>query len=185
MRIKGRKKITFINDCGVMVSVYELERAMNWYSEKPSAPTKHIYMHGQYPAVSIYREKVHVHRLLMMYWLQISIPSDCFVHHIDGNKLNALRENLCLMPCREHQSKHNKNKKLTENHKRKIGEKNRLRRGIKMKKQRQDITVENVIALRERGNSINKIAKKLNCGWSTVLSRIEEHDDPELMGAEK
>lgn len=45
-----------------------------------------------------------------MFWLGGEIPDDFHVHHIDGNKLNATRENLVLVPSRIHLSYHNAEK---------------------------------------------------------------------------
>ena len=183
--INKQKRIEFINDCDCNVNYAELEEAILWYSEKPTARLKHIYMFGNYPAVSIYKEKLHVHRLLMMYWLECKIPRDYFVHHIDEDKLNATKENLSVVWSSSHQSHHNKGKRLTDEHRRKIALKNSNRRGAKQKKHRQDVDVKTVIKLKEKGLSINKIAIKMNCDWSTIKARIDEHDDPELLEVEE
>ena len=57
--IKNQKKITFINDCNVVVDYSELEKAVLWYAAHPVQSEKHIYMHGEYPAVSIGKSKLH------------------------------------------------------------------------------------------------------------------------------
>lgn len=44
-------------------------------------------MNGKYPAVSIYKEKVHIHRLLMMYKHKTKFPTNIHIHHKDGDKL--------------------------------------------------------------------------------------------------
>ena len=81
--VKEQKKIDFINDCNAIVDYEELEKAVLWYSEKTTVSKKHIYLHGMYPAVTIASEKIHIHRLLMMYWLNSKIPSEFSVHHIN------------------------------------------------------------------------------------------------------
>ncbi len=108
MIVKKQKPIKFINKCNCSVNFEELEKAIIWFSDKPTAQTKSIFLHGRYPAVSIYDRKIHVHRLLMMYWLNKDLDTKEYVHHLDGNPLNALRINLCLMSASEHQSKTNK-----------------------------------------------------------------------------
>ena len=107
MIVKHQKEIQFINDCGCLVDLTELAKAIQWYSDKPVARVKHIYMYGNYPAVSIYKEKIHVHRLLVMYWENRLLNPSEYVHHHDGNKLNALKDNLSIMEQRNHQSLHN------------------------------------------------------------------------------
>ena len=64
--IKEQKKIKFVNDCNALVDYEELEKAVLWYAESHVISIKHIYMHGNYPAVSICDEKIHIHRLLIM-----------------------------------------------------------------------------------------------------------------------
>lgn len=66
--IKKQKHIRFINDCGCIVDESELEKAILWYQKSPTASIKHIYMHSKYPAITIHKEKCHIHRLLMLYW---------------------------------------------------------------------------------------------------------------------
>ena len=111
MIVNQQKKINFINDCDCIVDYEELENAILWYQDKPTSRLKHIYLHGNYPAVSIYNKKIHIHRLLMMYWNNIKMLSrKIYVHHKDENKLNASKDNLIFMEDIIHQSKHNKGK---------------------------------------------------------------------------
>lgn len=65
-------------------------------------------MYGLYPAVSLGKQKIHIHRLLMMYRLNGRLPKEYVVHHEDGNRLNALIDNLSLVYLSRHQSNHNK-----------------------------------------------------------------------------
>ena len=111
MRIKKQKPIRFTNQCDCIVDYIELEKAIIWYSEKPVARVKTIFMYGRYPAISIYDKKIHVHRLLMMYWLNKDLDRYEYVHHIDRNPLNAISQNLSVLECSEHQSKFLKGKK--------------------------------------------------------------------------
>ena len=97
MIIKIQKPIKFNNTCNCIVDYDELEKAILWYSNKPVKSIKKIYIHAKYPAVTINRDKIHVHRLLMSYWLKAEIPSDFYVHHINENKLDARKENLAII----------------------------------------------------------------------------------------
>ena len=114
MIVKKQEPINFINDCDAIVDYKELENAILWYSDSPAISVKHIYMFGKYPAVSIGKDKIHIHRLLMMYWLDSKIPSEFSVHHIDENRLNASKNNLSVVLNSVHSSKHNKGKKITQ-----------------------------------------------------------------------
>ena len=179
--VRVQKPIEFINKCNCIVDYSDLEKAILWYTNKPVARLKTIYLHGRYPAVSIHKEKIHVHRLLMMYWEQRKLRSEEYVHHKDGNKLNALRENLEILYVSEHQSLHNKGKKLTESHKNKISNANRKRKGMKYKKRR-NIPLDELRILLDKGWSVNKIAKHFNVDWSTIRNRI--YENPELLEGE-
>lgn len=133
MIVKTQKKIEFINDCQCIVDYNELENAIIWYQNKPTSRLKHIYMHGNYPAITIFKEKLHIHRLLMEYWLKTKIPSDYYVHHLNGNKKDVTKENLSLIYSSTHQREHNKGKTISEYQKAKIRESNSKRKGIKYK----------------------------------------------------
>lgn len=182
MIVTYQKPIEFVNNCGCIVDYDELEKAILWYSEKPVTRLKTIYMHGRYPAVSIHEEKIHVHRLLTMYWEDRTLPREEQVHHKDENKLNALRENLEVIYEGEHQSLHNKGRKFSDEHRRKIAIANKNRKGLKMKKQH-NIPVGELKTQLQNGKSINWIAKHYGVDWSTIKNRINEN--PELLeGAE-
>lgn len=174
MIVNYQKPIEFVNKCGCVVDYRELEKAIIWYSDKPVTRLKTIFKHGSYPAVSIHAEKIHVHRLLMMYWLKRRIPREEQVHHKNENKFDSTKNNLELLQQGEHQSLHNKGKKFSEEHRQKIASANKKRKGMKMKKSVRVPLVE-LKALLDQGHSINSIAKRFNCDWSTVKNRIEEN----------
>ena len=132
MIVNNQKKIEFINDCNCIVDYAELEKAILWYQDRPTSRLKHIYLHGKYPAITILNKKIHIHRLLMMYWNnQKDLSKDIYVHHKDENKLNATKENLELIKNVIHQSNHNKGKTISENQRKLISKNNRKRKGIK------------------------------------------------------
>lgn len=178
MTVKTQKRIEFNNECDCIVDYYELENAILWYQKKPSLGKKKIYLHGCYPAVSIHNEKIHVHRLLMQYWLRTRIPFEYSVHHLNENKLDARKENLSLILNKAHNSSHNKGRVFSESHKKKISMANHNRKGMKMKK-RILIPLEELKIFLEKGKSINWIALHYGCDWSTVKARI--HKNPELL----
>lgn len=172
------KGISLTNTCECLVDENELTRAILWYSNNRLSSTKKIFMYGNYPAVSIAKEKLHVHRLLMMYWEQRKLSPKEYVHHIDENKLNAQKNNLKILYVSDHQSHHNKGKSISDNHRRLISEANRKRKGLKHRK-RVDIPINELKHLLASGNSINSIAKRYKCDWTTIKARII--DNPELL----
>lgn len=178
MILNEQKPIEFINNCGCLVDYNELEKAILWFSDKPVASKKKIFMHGKYPGVAIYKNKVHVHRLLMMFWEGRKLARWEYVHHKDENKLNAVKNNLEIVEVSRHQSMHNKGKIFSSDHRNKIALANSKRK-VKYKKRIQ-IPLDELKMYLNSGKSINYIAKKYNCDWSTVKNRIKEN--PELLG---
>ncbi len=180
--VKTQKSIKFVNDCVALVDYKELEKAVLWYAKSPVISKKHIYMHGDYPAVSVHKEKIHIHRLLMMYWLGGNLPKDYFVHHIDGDKLNATKDNLSLMFSSSHQRYHNKGKVVSDEQKRRIIEFNHTRKG-KRGKYKVNISAKQVYDLKSLGYSFNQISQELGLDWGCVKQRYNDfiHDNPELL----
>lgn len=125
---------------------------------------------------AIYDKKIQIHRLLKMYQLGVDLDTNQYVHHIDGNKLNAMLDNLEVVEATVHQSLHNKGKVLSKEHREKISLANKKRKGIKMKKR---VEMTNLKELLSKGYSINKISKIYGCDWSTVKNRI--HENKELL----
>lgn len=175
MIVNNQKKIEFINDCNCMVNYNELEKAIIWYQDRPTTRLRHIYLFGNYPAITIHKEKIHIHRLLMMYWNNIKkINRNIYVHHIDGNKLNALKDNLEFIEASKHQSQHNKGRIISDYQREIIRLNNMKRKGIKRGIIRKDITYFKIYELYKKGYSINKISKELNYEWSQVKLRLKE-----------
>lgn len=184
--VKDQKSIEFINDCGAVVDYVELRNAVLWYSDKPQKSKKHIFMHGNYPAVSICKKKIHIHRLLMMYWMKSSIPTEYSVHHINENRMDARKENLVIMLNSVHNSMHNKGVKPSQIAIEKLVEFNHSRKGTKQRKRRSDVSAEKVCEMIKLGYSINKISIELGCDWSTVKARQKDiHDNSELLEVQR
>ena len=180
--IKEQREIRFVNDCNAIFDYKELKKAILWYAKSPVAQIKHIYMFGNYPAVSIHNKKIHIHRLLMMYWLNSHLPRDFFVHHIDNNKLNATKENLSIVFSSAYQRHHNIGKIISDKQKQMIREFNHSQKG-KRRNYKRSVSAKDVYELKSKGYSFNKISKILNLDWGCVKQRYEDfiHDNPELM----
>lgn len=182
MIVNFQKRIEFINECNCIVDLNELEQAILWYQSKPTSSVKKIYLHGNYPAVSIHNQKIHIHRLLMQYWLNTKLPFEYSVHHLNENKLDARKENLSLILNSAHNSSHNKGRIFSDSHREKIALANKRRKGMKMKK-RVDIPKDKLRELLSDGKTINWIASYFGCDWSTVKARI--YENPELLEVEE
>lgn len=176
MTVKKQKRINFNNECNCLVDENELEKAILWFQKSPTLGNKKIYMNGKYPAVSIGNIKIHVHRLLMQFWIGEKLPFHASVHHMNENKLDARMENLAVVINKAHNSNHNKGKKISEEHKKKIIEANRKRKGIRMKR-KYDIPTNQLKDLLKHGISIRYISHLYNCDWTTIKSRIIENSE--------
>ena len=182
MTIKTQKTINIKNSCNCNVDYEELKKAIIWYSNSPVQSVKKIYLHGKYPAVTIGKDKIHIHRLLMSYWLNTKIPSNFLVHHINGNKLDARKENLAIVYITTHQSKHNKGKIISERQKEILKQNNHKRKGIKRGIVKKNVSYKKIWKLHQKGYSINKISKELDYDWQQVKIRINEiYDNLELL----
>ena len=180
--VKIQRKIEFINDCYAVVDYGELEKAILWYSNKPTVSKKHIFMHGNYPAVSIGKEKMHIHRLMMMYWLNCKIPREFAVHHINENKLDSRKENLAVILNSTHISKHGKGRAVSDKVRKRMIAYNHTRKGTRQPFHRADISYVDVKKMLDKGYSLNMIAKTLGCDWSTVKARVDDlKNNPELL----
>lgn len=120
-----QKTICFVNKTDCIVDLDLLERACVWFSDKPLVSKKSIFMYGKYPAVAIYRNKIHIHRLMMSFVLGRHLKTNEYVHHKNGNRLDCRLDNLQLIDAFTHQSMHNKGKEISEWHKERIRQWNR------------------------------------------------------------
>lgn len=116
MKITTQKRIEFNSPVEVLYDPSELRKAILWYTNKPTARLKHVFLYGKYYAVSIYDQKIHIHRLLMMYWLKRELQTNEYVHHKNENKFNNRKENLEVLPASVHQSITNKGRKQSPEH---------------------------------------------------------------------
>lgn len=120
-----QKPIYFVNKTGCIVDLDLLERACVWFSDKPLVSKKSIFMYGKYPSVAIYKNKMHIHRLIMSFILGRHLETNEYVHHKNGNRLDCRLDNLQLIDVFTHQSMHNKGKEISEWHKERIRQWNR------------------------------------------------------------
>mgnify|MGYP000480381418 CR=1 FL=1 len=68
MTINIQRPIHFAYSCECIVDEEMLKSAMLWYAcGKPMRASKLIFMQGKYPAITIGANKIHIHRILVMF----------------------------------------------------------------------------------------------------------------------
>ena len=174
MTILIQKEIKWKNKCGCIVDFDVLTKAVIWYSDRPVQENKSIYLHGKYAAVSIGKQKVHIHRLLMSYFFGHSIPTNLSVHHLDENKLNDSISNLAVMVSSYHNKHHMKGFHPTKEQISATIKANHKRKGTHNIKSI-NISDEEIKILLEEGKSINWIANYFKCNWDTIKRRVNQN----------
>jgi len=132
MRAKIQRPIKLINTCNAIYDDELLKLAIIWFSSVPVNKSKKVFLYGKYPAIAIRHIKLHIHRLLYAY-INKGIKQGYYVHHKDGNLLNANIDNLEMIEKGKHQSMHNKDKKISDKHIKAIIKSNKKRKGKKYK----------------------------------------------------
>lgn len=178
--------IKLTNTCGAIYDPCLLREAIIWYAAStPIYRNKKVFKYGNYAAVSIGKEKIHIHRLIGLY-LNKSRKCDRHFHHINGNKMDNRAENVECIDPRTHLSRHNKGRKPSPNAIIKTIEFNHKRKGVRKIPYRSDVTPKQVYEMVTSGLSFNQISTHLRLSWSSVKQRYEDfiHDNPDLLKTE-
>ena len=175
--------IKLINTCGAIYDPHLLCEAIIWYAAcTPIRRNKKVFKHGNYAAVSIGKEKIHIHRLIGLYTNK-SRRCDKHFHHINGDKMDNRANNIECIDSHIHLSRHNKGRKPSPNAIIKTIELNHKRKGIRKKAYRSDVTPKQVYEMAVSGLSFNQISVQLRLDWGCVKQRYEDfiYDNPELL----
>lgn len=171
MRAKTQKPIIFNNTCNCIVDESLLEKSILWYQNSITNRLKKIYLFGKYPAVTIGKDKLHVHRLIYQFSIGRKLDRNEYVHHVNRNKLDSTLCNLELIDSSTHQSIHNKGKIISIDHKRKISNSNKTR---VHRLNRNYLDDNKIIEMYNSGYNISQISKELNAPWSTINYRVNK-----------
>ena len=131
---------------------------------------KKVRLKGKYGVIYVKRTPYRIHRLLGEYYF--GKLDGYHIHHLDENPLNNLMSNLIKISPSEHTKKYHNNIQKYRKDENKIKTQMIMTEKIK----RNDVTSKEVIYLRNSGLTYIEIAKKLNCGYNTVLRRIKKID---------
>lgn len=109
----------------------------------------------------------------------ISVPKNCCIHHINGNKQDNRIENLCLMLTTAHTAFHNKNRVYSAEQRHKISIKAKER--FKDKRNHpsyKDVDITSVKKEINAGKTVKEACKQYGISRSTYYSKIkEEHNN--------
>lgn len=169
---KQRFERHFENECNCIVDYEMLYTAIDKKCKSKNCYCRDKYrivLRNEYPAVCINRQRYYVHTLIgeLIY---TKIRKGYVIHHKDRNKLNAMSDNLELLTSRKHLKIHGEERKGIDLRS-EDGKKRSLDSAVQANK-RNDVTEEKVRELRNKGRTINEIAKELNCGENTIRRRL-------------
>lgn len=155
----------FNNKCGAIFDEADLEIAIINKCKQDNKKAKDEYTitnREGYPSICIANEHYRVHSLLGFFYY----GEQEVIHHKNGDKLNASKENLVPMTNAEHTRHHHIVDYVSKEHLKGFG--NRVANIIR----RNDVTEEVVYELKSNGLTIRQIAERLNCGYNTVCRRL-------------
>ncbi len=162
----------FKNECGCIVNYEMLYTAINNKCKSKNCycyDEYRIVLRNGYPTVCINRQRHYVH-ILIGESIYGKIRKGYVIHHKDKNKLNAMPDNLELMTNHKHLKIHGEERKGIDLRS-EYGKQQSLNAAVQVRR-RDDVTTERVRELRNKGLTINEIAKELNCGVNTVNRRL-------------
>lgn len=108
----------------------------------------------------------------------ISVPTNCAIHHLNGNKSDNRIENLCLMDKIAHTVFHHTGAKRSKETKEKISAKAKERLSDKRNHPAyKEISRVELIRLKESGMMIKDIALKYGINRTTVWKKIKEEEN--------
>lgn len=137
MIVNKQKPLIIENACGATFVDWQLEQAILWKSQVlPVAQRKRVFMHGRYPAISIYGDKLHIHRLILSWHFKRDLERSEYAHHKNGDKMDARLSNIELMAESTHQSHHNKGKNVSLLTRKRLTEANKRNWATKWKHRR-------------------------------------------------
>ena len=164
-----QEAIKFENTCGcifdeeVLFNAIDLEcKNRNCYRQSEYR----IYLHGDYPCISLGHDKVRIH-ILVGKLIYGNIRKGYVIHHKDHNKLNALPSNLEYLSCNAHTKLH-----MTGHDFRSEEGKWKGINSAREKQYKKEITRAEIEEMMSQGKSKNEIAKHFQCGINTIYRRL-------------
>ena len=145
---------------------------------KPIQQIKSIFLHGRYPAISLFGKKYHIHRILAEHYMGRQLESCELVHHVNGVSWDAKKDNLQITTASLHNKYHLTGRILSSRERQVISDRNRKRKGER-RKYKVAIPLHRIKQMLSDGMSVNAIANHFECAWSTIKKRTT--DNPELL----
>lgn len=139
--------VVFNNICGAIYDEDILRRALDYHNAIFSRHYVSIYLSSLgYPMIRFNLHSYRLHRIIGEYIFD-DMRGVYQYHHIDGNKLNTLSENLQQLTLSEHQILHGSNRYVSQEQKQKLS---MIRKGVKPG------NIRAVMMFDEKGNYIDE-----------------------------
>lgn len=108
----------------------------------------------------------------------VSVPDNCCVHHLNGNKSDNRIENLCLMQFGAHTKLHNTGRKVSDKFRETMSIKARERFSDKRNHPfYKAVDMEDVLARRARGEKVSDICKAYGISKRTYYDKLKDVKD--------
>lgn len=171
MGLRKSKEIEFLNRS----KARKREKASNWKGGKRKTSAGYIQTLAPDHPRADSNGYVMEHIVVWEKTTGISVPSNCCIHHLNGDKSDNRIENLCLMDFKAHTKFHHVGRKRSEKTKSILSQKAKERLSDKRNHPSyKDINVAELLAMREQGEKVSDICAQYGISKRTFYNKLKE-----------